>query len=188
MAWAGQLEACTLEKALADDLLDAARDAVYARAEQLGRPYTDLASTLLVAVLGDEGEALVAQVGDGALVIRERGIWTLALAPVRGEYANETFFITSTDAHNRLSARMAKDVDVAALCSDGLERLVVDSMTGLPHERFFDRVVVPIGRAGQSSDHSKLLAELLASAQAARLSDDDKAIVAAVKAAGPGAS
>lgn len=179
LAWAERAPVDALSKDIGANVLDAARDAVWARAHDAGHPPEDLASTLLVAVLRSDGKALLVQLGDGAIIIRTAGVWTLALAPGRGEYVNETFFVTSENAHAHLTVQLAQDVDVAVLCSDGLEHLVVDARTSVPHMPFFDRVVLPLG-ASDPEAHGRFLEDVIGSDQAQKLSDDDKSIVAAV--------
>jgi Protein phosphatase 2C len=179
LVWAETAPADALSEDIGADILGAARDAVHIRAHDAGRPPEELASTLLVAVLRSDGKALLVQLGDGAIVIRTAGVWSLALPPGRGEYANETFFVTSENAHGRLTARLAQDVDAAALCSDGLEHLVVDARTSLPHAPFFDRVVLPLSVADAEA-YGRFLEDVIGSDQAQQLSDDDKSIVAAV--------
>ena len=179
LAWAETAPVDALSEDVGADILDAARDAVRAKAQEAGRPLEDLASTLLVAVLRSEGKALLIQLGDGATVIGTTGVWTLALPPGRGEYVNETFFVTSENAHQHLTARLVQDVDAVALCSDGLEHLVVDARTSLPHAPFFDRVVLPL-RVSDARVYGRFLDDVIGSDQAQNLSDDDKSIVAAV--------
>jgi Protein phosphatase 2C len=179
LAWAEMTPADALSKDLGADVLDAARDAVWARAHELGRPPEELAATLLVAVLRFDREALLVQLGDGAIVIREGGAWTVALPPGRGEHINETFFVTAENAHAYLTARLVRDVDAVALCSDGLEHLVVDARTSLPHTQFFERVVLPLG-VSEPEAYGRFFEDIIGSDQAQELSDDDKSIVAAV--------
>lgn len=180
LAWAEMARADTrLSEDAGADILDAARDAVRAKAQEAGRPPEDLASTLLVAVLRSDGKVLLIQLGDGATVIRTTGAWTFALPPGRGEYVNETFFVTSENAHQHLTARVVQDVEAVALCSDGLEHLVVDARTSLPHAPFFDRVVLPLS-VSDAKAYGRFLDDVIGSDQAQNLSDDDKSIVAAV--------
>lgn len=85
---------------------------------------TDLASTLLLCFT--DGTTLVAaQIGDGRIGVRERssGEWRSVFEPTKGEFANETVFVTSESAFSLLQLgrmRMA-EFDGCVLMSDGSE-------------------------------------------------------------------
>ena len=65
------------------------------------------ATTLTCAVATDGGLA-VAQIGDGIVVARqEDGELFAAVQPQHGEYANETFFLTMTDALEKITLATA---------------------------------------------------------------------------------
>jgi hypothetical protein len=80
-------------------ILEAALKAIGTRSRSAGQPISAYASTLLfVAVSRDQ--YLAGHLGDGLLArIASRGAEVLS-APDRGEFANVTFFLTSSDALN----------------------------------------------------------------------------------------
>jgi hypothetical protein len=95
----------------------------------------DLASTLLVAVVGPRG-TFALQIGDGAIVARtQSGDLLLATWPQQGEYVNTTSFVGDEDAKPALASWPA--VTELALLSDGLQHLALVSATKQPHPPFF---------------------------------------------------
>lgn len=103
-----------------------ARDAVLIAAQQHGSEPRDLASTLLVVVVGPSGGGAL-QIGDGVIVVSDGANgWCWVFWPQRGEYANTTHFLTDEDAAERLQIEqlVAKVTDVA-LMTDGLEPLAL---------------------------------------------------------------
>jgi hypothetical protein len=118
--------------------LEAARAAVHEGAAARGAPPRDLATTLIVAVATD-GAACAAQVGDGAALVRTAdGALHPLTAPVRGEYANETVFLTSPGGvEGAQFAIMRGEVAGLAALTDGLQGLALQGATGAPHPPFF---------------------------------------------------
>lgn len=83
----------------------------------------DLASTLLVAAVGD-GKFFLAHLGDGVIgYLSDAGLKT-ASAPDNGEFSNETVFVTSSTAAERLRIFKGdiKKISGFILMSDGSEQ------------------------------------------------------------------
>ncbi len=83
----------------------------------------DLASTLLVAAVGD-GKFFLAHLGDGVIgYLNDAGLKT-ASVPDNGEFSNETVFVTSSDAaaHMRIYKGALKTISGFILMSDGSEQ------------------------------------------------------------------
>ncbi|MBR1647215.1 MAG: protein phosphatase 2C domain-containing protein [Selenomonadaceae bacterium] len=83
----------------------------------------DLASTLLVAAVGD-GKFFLVHLGDGVIgYLNDAGLKT-ASTPDNGEFSNETVFVTSTNAaaHMRLYKGLLKKISGFILMSDGSEQ------------------------------------------------------------------
>jgi hypothetical protein len=147
-------------------------------------PLSAYACTLLGAIVADQ-VAIFLQIGDGAIVYRmcdtEPTAWRLALAPQRGEFANETVFVTRSDAALRISvARIAGPVAEFALMTDGIEHLAVKMSTGEPHAPFFQHVFTGLRAAqgnGNVAAHEAWLGTFLASPQVCARTDDDKTLV-----------
>src|SRR5258706_3398492 len=173
------------------DLFAAAYAAAKARLEQLATasslPSRSFATTLLCATLSDRGLA-VAQLGDGVAAAfaansnaQTGGDWFLAAQPQRGEYANETYFLSQADALQHLEiAVYAEPVRALALMTDGLLRLVLNPQRQ-PHEPFFRPLLtfgVEVDDAAQANGQ---LAGFLASERVCARTDDDKTVVLALR-------
>jgi hypothetical protein len=125
-------------RAVMDEVLRASRAAVRKEAEARGVPVRELASTLLVVLLGPDVTVAV-QVGDGAAVVRSgEGTLDMLARPQRGEYQNEVTFLTSSGA--KASAQFAYrpgPVQAVACLTDGLELLAFEGPARAPFAPFF---------------------------------------------------
>jgi hypothetical protein len=134
-------------------------------------------------------EALaVAQLGDGvAVAARQDGGWFLAAAPQKGEYANETHFLTQADALERLAVWVfAEPVHALAVMTDGLLRLVLDLERNTPHLPFF-RPLLAFAHEVRDEDQGRAeLAAFLGSDRVSARTDDDTTLVLAVRWPPPG--
>lgn len=173
------------------DLFAAAYGAARARLEQLstsaGLPDRAFATTLLCAALSDQGLA-VAQLGDGIAAAfsptadpQLSGDWFLAAEPQRGEYANETYFLSQSDALQNLEVRVySEPVRALALMTDGLLRLVLGG-DHRPHVPFFQPLLTFGVEVDDEAHGSGLLADFLASERVCARTDDDKTVVLALR-------
>jgi len=174
----GSFAACRAVISVAESLIAAAhsdataklainsafRDAlasVEARAVELNLNSRDLATTLAVAVLTPDA-AVFAQIGDGILVCEIDG-QPLSLVPeVKGDYANETDFLTSPNAvekHLRVEY-IRSPVRRFSLSTDGLRYKILRLQEGgTPFAPFFDVVWAKVETDELSSN---ALAEWLA--------------------------
>jgi len=125
-----RLCALPLPDARAAITLEAQR-ALLERAAALGVEVRALACTLAFASV-DGDSALVGNLGDGVVGGLSGGESTTLLGPMRGEFANETVFVTSRHAaeHLQLAQLPAATVDGFALMSDGAAFSLVDARTG----------------------------------------------------------
>ena len=167
------------------DCLGAARVALAVEAGLAGAHIRDFACTLLGAVIGP-GTAAFAQIGDGAIVLAadEPGSWAWMFEPQKGEYANETSFLTGEDSLTCASVAVLTDVPFEiALFTDGLENLLIKTQ---PERhvvgQFFDQMFPPVRRVVHPGldevlcDH---LAGYLATPAIAARSDDDRTLILA---------
>jgi hypothetical protein len=114
--------------------LAAGRSAVAARAAAEGLAPGDLATTLQLAVLQD-GRALAAMVGDGAVVGAAgdgAGGPQVLLAPALGGYANEVVPLTAEGWQEHVRFAEADGMDAVLLFTDGLTRLLLARARGDP--------------------------------------------------------
>ncbi len=84
----------------------------------------DFACTLLFAAT-DKKTLLIGQLGDGRVGVRDApsGIWRPILHTAKGEFFNETVFVTSTNATDlfQLAIGPADSIDACVIMSDGSE-------------------------------------------------------------------
>jgi len=103
------------------------------------RPIREYATTLLL-VIWARGTLAAAQIGDGAVVAsNESGDYILFTTPQRGEYANETSFLTGRNAMQQLQIRTAAwpNAKRIAMFTDGLQNLALEHTANAPFPGFF---------------------------------------------------
>jgi hypothetical protein len=159
-----------------------ARAEVLAEAQAAGHSPRAYASTLLCAAVGADLVA-VAQLGDGvAAAALPDGDWFLAASPQKGEYANETYFLTQLDALERFTVTVyAEPVQALAVMTDGLLRLVLDLERNVPHLPFFQPLLAFGRDARDEAAACADLAAFLASDRVSARTDDDRTLVLAVR-------
>lgn len=161
---------------------EAARLYVQHLAEEQGEPLRAYASTLTCAIA--TGDCLaVGQLGDGAVVGgNSDGELFLANPAQRGEYANETYFLTQEDALARVEIRVYdRPVDFLAVMSDGLLRLALKMPDYEPHAPFFQPLETFIRKAEDEQAAAGQLAAFLGSERVGARTDDDKSLALAVR-------
>lgn len=192
-------------ESLFQEIFLAARGAVLRLVEdEEGAPVVNArryACTLTCAVAGADYLA-VGQIGDGVVVAS--GGRTRATEPdageeadrfedhlftvtrlQRGEYANETHFITQEDALDQLSTVLVEcRIDGLAVMSDGLLRLALKMSTQEPHRPFFEPLFRFAGAIHGAEEAAAQLASFLGSERVNARTDDDKSLVLAVRAPG----
>ena len=141
-----------------------------------------LATTLLLAVHTRDILA-AAQIGDGAMVVSDgSGAYATFITPQSGEYANQTNFLTSTDAMSKLDVRVERVTGVGdrlAMFTDGLQNLVLRASDDSPHAPFFDPVFAWMGSQPVSDDTDRKLAAFLGSPTVTNRADDDLTLLLA---------
>lgn len=161
--------------------LRSARERLLVEAESTGSPPNSYATTLTCLVAAGNWLVL-GQVGDGVLVVRtpQGDHYTLTQAQ-RGEYANETLFLTMPEALEKAYVQ-AVELDLAglALMSDGLLRLAVQLPDYTPHTPFFLPLWAFAARSGPSTHANEQLGEFLKSERVCSRTDDDKSLLLAV--------
>ena len=151
-------------------------------ADELDRPVRDFATTLTCAMVVDPW-FVVGQLGDGAVVAQEPGgeLFSVTQAQ-RGEYANETFFLTQDEGLHRLEIyALNQRVNALAVMSDGLTRLALKMPSYEPHPPFFQPFFSFIHAMQDTIQAEQRLADFLASERVCARTDDDKTLVLAVR-------
>jgi len=136
----------------------------------------------LVFVIASEDHTIFGQIGDGAIVFKDRNNEiNVALWPDNGEYANHTFFVTQDDSHNRLQYRRHVGITDFIVFSDGLQRLALNEIDKTAHRGFFEPLINMV-RASTNIQSTELgLDAFLRSERVNKRTDDDKSIVIACR-------
>ncbi len=115
-----------------------ARAALIQLAEEHDEPLRDFATTLTCLAATPE-QLIVGQMGDGAVVAGGAdGVLNTVTTLQRGEYANETNFLTQEQALDQVAIQVIElPVQALAVMSDGLTRLALKRPTNEPHLPFF---------------------------------------------------
>jgi hypothetical protein len=144
------------------------------------RSFTRAFATTLCAAIIAPDHATFFQVGDGAIVLSNRGVLGVVFWPQSGEYANSTNFLTAGDfaEHLEFLSVPAKITDVALL-TDGLERLALSFENQVPHPPFFRPLFDALHTNGDVDALSEALSLFLQSESVRARSDDDKTLVLA---------
>jgi hypothetical protein len=139
----------------------------------------ELATTLSAALVSPV-RSVFFQIGDGAVVLGQNGLYGVVFWPQSGEYANSTNFLTVEGYAERLEFVSAPTscTDVALL-TDGLERLALRFDNQTPHPPFFDPLFRALRTAGDVARFSEDLLQFLGSESVQQRSDDDKTLILA---------
>jgi len=167
---------------------ESARAALIKLAEEHDQPLRDFATTLTCLAAMPE-QLIVGQLGDGAVVARGAdGVLDTVTTSQRGEYANETYFLTQEQALEQVVIQVINlPVQALAVMSDGLTRLALKRPTNEPHLPFFKPLFAFVEAWAPSSDGAQAteaLAAFLASPRVCERTDDDKALVLALRPGG----
>lgn len=170
-----------LTDALATDVVLAVRKRIFAAAAEAKLTPRDFACTLL-GVMSTLRGTLVFQIGDGGVVLDAGAGLEVAVAPMTGEYANMTHFVTDDDAVEILATRTYPDraTRVAAF-TDGIQRMAMNMADNTPHEPFFRPFFNAMSRATEEQEDQLQVAlvKFLASDPVNERTDDDKTLALA---------
>lgn len=165
--------------------VDAARRRIGAIALERQLLPRDFAATLVLMV-SDGLQTLALHVGDGCAIIQEAASqgWSALSWPEHGEYASMTCFVTDEPPPRVRIREHLGEVSALALCSDGLEQLVLDLRAQTPHGPFFNSMITPVAASpATGKDHalSRQLLRFLDGEEVKRRTDDDKTLILAVR-------
>ena len=169
-------------KKVMESAVSAARAALKAEARRQERPLRDFATTLIVAICAPDMTA-VAQIGDGATVtVAEVEGYELFITPQRGEYVNQTNFITSDNWRNTLDVRAQRGVvNRLAMFTDGIQSLALNAASNnAPHAPFFDPLFRWAAKQEDEQAAAVSLKAFLASPRVTDRVDDDLTLLLAL--------
>jgi hypothetical protein len=169
-------------EALLRDAISSARLAVLTLARQAGESAREYACTLAGVIVHADG-LVAGQIGDGAVVVQEEdGSLVPATRLQRGEYANETHFLAQENALDQVEiSSFERPVRAVAVMSDGLIRLALKMPAQTPHLPFFEPLFRFAAAEANSDGAVEQLERFLGSARVNERTDDDKALVLAVR-------
>lgn len=151
-----------------------------AAAEERQVPRRQLACTLLMAIAG-ESTAVFAQVGDGAIVVRDGERYDVIFWPQSGEYLNLTNFVTDETFSTALQISTLGRVEEIAVMTDGLQMLALNFAMRTPHHQFFEPMFEPLRRTLTPDDLVVPLRGFLGSPQVVDKTDDDLTLILATR-------
>jgi hypothetical protein len=162
-----------------------ARAALIRLAAERDEPLRDFATTL-TCLAATPQQLVVGQLGDGAVVVRGAdGALNTVTTLQRGEYANETNFLTQDQALEQVAIQVIDlPIQALAVMSDGLTRLALKRPTNEPHVPFFEPLFAFVETSVPSNDGtqaSEKLTAFLSSPRVCERTDDDKALVLALR-------
>jgi len=139
----------------------------------------DLACTLLFAAV-TEREAFFGQLGDGAWLVTSGATIIPATWPFRGEYANETCFLTSPNWSSLFQFRsVGGPIDSVAGFSDGIQALVLHYQTRTVFEPFFEPLLNVLRYSLSPDKLAAPLQDFLSTEDLRNRTDDDRTLVLA---------
>ncbi len=103
---------------------------------QLSAKLRSFACTIVAVACGIDGKWIAIHLGDGGIVAKVDGIARGISYPMKGEYSNQTFFVTDKDAEEQIKFYSSiDDTNTTApsgfmVFSDGVERLLIEMKTG----------------------------------------------------------
>lgn len=170
-----------LSRAVIEQWIAQISDQIGELANDEGLSRREYACTLLVVAVKPM-EGCFFQVGDGAIVINEKGEYNPIFWPMTGEYVNSTYFITDTAAVAQLQFEIINDrpMEDIALMSDGLQGLALQFATRTAHTPFFKPMfnhLAELSNPGLSEILSASLKRFLDSESVCNRTDDDKTLI-----------
>ncbi len=124
-----------------------------------------------------------AQIGDGGIVVSNgEGGFDSFTMPQRGEYANQTTFLTSSSGLEQMEVRVEEaQPNYLAMFSDGIQNLVVEHATQKPFQPFFRNIFHWLENQTDREGVEGELTNLLCSPKVTSKSDDDLTLLLAIR-------
>ncbi len=146
------------------------------QADSEGYDLADLSCTLLVFIATPD--LLVAmQIGDGFIVVETAEVeLELLFRPSKGEYINETCFVTSPNALDQMQVRVCSErPQFVCAATDGLEKVAIRFQDWLPFSPFFQPLVACL--QSSPAEATAYLQTFLSSERLNARTDDDKTLL-----------
>ena len=143
-----------------------------------GYSIDDLACTLLV-VIATPAWVTAMQIGDGFIVVRfQQEEHILLFQPDKGEYINETTFVTSVNALDKMRVCVQPGhQEFICAATDGLERLAIRMSDWTPFAPFFQPLEEYLRETSDPEQKDEYLKSFLDSDRLNARTDDDKTLL-----------
>jgi len=139
----------------------------------------DFACTLLVFIATPHWIAAM-QIGDGFIVVHPENSeeYQLLFQPDKGEFANETAFITSPNALGEMHIKViAEKPKFICASTDGLEKVAIRFSDWQPFSRFFEPFEEYLRQTDDPETEDQYLKDFLNSERLNQRTDDDKTLL-----------
>lgn len=151
-------------------------------AENLNCSFKDLACTLILFIANQEG-IYAMQIGDGFLTISfPEENYQLVFTPYKGEYHNETFFITSDIAIESMQCKFIKgNYPFICASTDGLEFVALKLPELIPFSPFFRPLEQYMFQTEEPEKEDEYIINFLKSERLNLRTNDDKTLLLALQ-------
>jgi FtsH-binding integral membrane protein len=162
-----------------EDLVPRIRSKIRKKADDLKVAVYELSCTLLVFVASDHYISAM-QIGDGFIVVSMEGKdeYELLFSPQKGEFINETTFLTSGDALKKMQVQV-RSGNPSFICAstDGLEKVALQLNGWTAHQNFFSLFKERLEKVANGEDEARYIEDFLNSARLNSRTDDDKTLL-----------
>lgn len=132
----------------------------------------EFSCTILVCIIA-KNFGVFFQIGDGAWILKSNNEFSLLTVPQKGEYHNETVFITSKDATDHLQFKKVHgEIELVVGFTDGLEDIFL--YANKISDKLIDEIVVNVKNFADTNLLHSHLANFLESELINSRTDDDK--------------
>ncbi|QDZ40871.1 protein phosphatase 2C domain-containing protein [Euhalothece natronophila Z-M001] len=162
---------------LATDLCKKVLTALTEEAENMDCQPEDFNCTLLVVIATSTWFAGI-QIGDGFIVVRsEDQNPELVFKPDKGEFANETTFVTSEDVESQLQVKVLPPQKFICVASDGLEAVAIRFSDWMAFPPFFQPLEECLEEETSQEEKEAYLQTFLESERLNQRTGDDKTVL-----------
>lgn len=169
------------DKNAALDILKKSKQKVVQIAERQNLPPRQLACTLLFAVITQE-ESIFVQLGDGGWVALAGSSLMPVTWPLRGEFANETFFLTSENHIENFQFEAVRfPLDAIAGFTDGIQPVALNYAARSAHKPFFEQLFKVLKVSQEPEKLHTPLVDFLSVESLNERTDDDKTLILAAR-------
>lgn len=164
-----------------NDLLKAVLKGINEEAQRLNCSNQDLACTLLV-FFANYNSICAMQIGDGFIAVRpvDEDL-QLLFTPDKGEYINETTFVTSSNAFEEMQVKvLEKSCSFICASTDGLEKVAINFKDWQPFPPFFNPLEEYMKETAETEEDDQYIIDFLNSERLNARTNDDKTLLLAL--------